>query len=397
VKASLISIADPAPAAAPGTPLLRLGFRPFYLLAAAFAAIAIPLWLLQWSGQLAPHASMPALLWHAHEMIFGFAAAVITGFLFTAVRNWTGQPTPQGAALAGFSLLWLAGRVAPWLLAANWAALIDLSFLPAVALALALPLWRSGNRRNYFVPLLLLGLAAINAWFYRAASLGDPLKPLTAALGLITVLETVIAGRVVPMFTRNAVAGVRQFRLEWLERVIAPLTAIAFVAIIALPQHALTAVLAATAALLHGLRLWGWGALATRHKPMLWVLHLAYCWLVAGFAGAALAALGLLPWLAVLHMFGVGAMGGLMTGMMTRTALGHTGRMLTVGRLEIIAYACLPIAALLRVLPLLLPVLAAHYQVWMFASATCWSTAFIAYLIKYTPWLTQPRIDNKPG
>src|SRR5450631_1275286 len=148
--------------------ILSLGFRTMYLLAGAFAAISIPLWVAQYAGVIAPGSAYGGSLWHAHEMIFGFALAVIVGFLFTAGRNWSGQPTPTGIALAAVAALWLGARVlalTPW---RGLAGAFDVAFALAAAVGLAVPLWRARNARNYFFVALLVAIAALNAGFHLA-------------------------------------------------------------------------------------------------------------------------------------------------------------------------------------------------------------------------------------
>ncbi len=204
------SIEEPAARAPRGFALWQLGFRPFYLLASAFAALSVALWALEYSGRL-PAGYLAAPLRHGHEMIFGFALAVVAGFLFTAVRNWTGEPTPTGAHLAAIVALWVAARVAmvlpwPWL-----AAVLNTAFPLAVAASIAIPLARSGNRRNFFLVALLAG-AALAVLMVHLSAMG--IVPWTAgaasvqaSLDLVLFLVVVIAGRVMPMFTNNAIPG----------------------------------------------------------------------------------------------------------------------------------------------------------------------------------------------
>ncbi|MDP9140227.1 MAG: NnrS family protein, partial [Pseudomonadota bacterium] len=200
--------------------LWRNGFRPFYLLASVFAALSIALWALQFAGVLArPYLSGP--LWHAHEMLFGFALAVVVGFLFTAARTWTNQPTPAGATLAAFAVLWVAGRVlvlTPW----GWAAaVVNIAFLLAAAVALAIPFLASNNRRNYFfVGLLLLLAAAVAAVHLAQLHLVALPSWLGVQIGLDIVLfiMSVMGGRVIPMFTNNGVPGARATRHALIEK-----------------------------------------------------------------------------------------------------------------------------------------------------------------------------------
>lgn len=379
-------------------PLLRLGFRPFYLLAALFAALAVPLWAATLLGYVTIGLAVPPLLWHAHELLFGFATAVVIGFLLTAGKAWTGLPTPRGAALGALALLWLAARLsafgAPYLVYA----LLDIALLPLVAGIFGRVLWRARNRRNLPLAGVLGTLAAANIVFHLAV-LGivevDPVRALHAALSLIVVIECVIAGRVVPAFTANATPGLSikaQPRLTQaaLATVVVGLGFWVFGA-----PALLTAITLAVAAILQLLRQWHWQPLVTRGRPILWILHLSHAWLPVGFLLLAAAQMGVVPVSAGVHALAVGATGGLIIGMLTRTARGHTGRPLQVSRLEVAAYALVLGAAVCRaILPLVLPQLFLHLIV---GAATAWSAAFLIYLFIYTPWLTSTRLDGKDG
>jgi len=387
-----------------------LGFRPFYLLAAVFAATAIPLWVFVHLGRVT--LPLPGIWWHAHEMIFGFAAAVIVGFLLTAGRNWTGLPTPTGTRLAGLALptptgtrlaglalLWLAGRLAMALEGGAWAALVDAAFLPLAAVILARLLWRRNQSpRNYFVPLLVGALAVANGAFHLARLdmlAVDPLRLLHAALGLVVVLETVIAGRVTPGFTAAAIKGVRQWRSAKLDVATIALTLLTLTAWLLDLPAGLVVPLAVLAVAAHAVRAWGWNPWAARREPLLWILHLAYAWIPIGLALVAAAELQWVPASAPIHAFGIGSTGGLIIGMITRTAIGHTGRGMKVGAGETAAYALVLLAALARELTLVfLPTLA---LAGIHAAAALWSLAFLIYLFRYAPWLLRPRIDGQPG
>lgn len=241
--------------------MLALGFRPFYLLAAALASLAIPIWLLEYAGILGLRGYLSGLAWHAHEILYGFAVAVITGFLFTAVRNWTGQPTPTGGTLLALAALWTGARVLLPLGPGAVAALIDLAFLPAVAAAIAIPLRRSGNRRNYFFVALLLLLAAANALFH-AVQLGhlelSERTPLHVALFVVTFIVAVMGGRVIPSFTANAIPGVHTERRPWLEKASLAALAAALACVLWIPRSGLTVLLCATASALQLWRLMLW-------------------------------------------------------------------------------------------------------------------------------------------
>lgn len=401
----------PPPSAAPRSdwPLLRLGFRPFYLGAAAFAALSVPLWVAMFTGHMTPAWQMPPLFWHAHEMLFGFAAAVIAGFLLTATKAWTGLPTPRGVALGALAFLWLAARLAAVAAAENFSwygvfALLDLLLLPLVALVLLRVLLRAGNRRN--LPLVgLLFLLSLANFFFHAALLQwmdvSPLRALYGALALIVMIECVMAGRVVPAFTANATPGLRMNLNPRLERATLAVTALALGLWVLVPQWSIPgAVSLGLAAVLHLLRQWQWHPWVTFKRPILWILHAAYAWIALGLGLLALAQLGELighrvSVSAAVHALAVGATGGLIIGMITRTARGHTGRPLQVSRAEVIAYSLVMVAALLRVLvPIAVPQAFVHALI---CAAAAWSVAFAIYLWIYIPWLTQPRLDGKDG
>jgi uncharacterized protein involved in response to NO len=400
--ATLTLIAEPSTTRAEvqpgGWPLFRLGFRPFYLGAALFAMLAIPGWVAALSGLVALPTKMPPLLWHAHEMLFGFAVAVIVGFLLTAGKAWTGLATPRGATLAAMAGLWLAAR-----LAALWApypvyALLDMALLPWVAVVLIRLLLRSGNRRNLPLAGMLVLLATANTSFHAAAWGVLPLNPLGAlhaGLALIVMIECVMAGRVIPAFTMSALPGRTLQAQPRLAQAALATTALALAAWVLLPPNRITALGLALAAALHAKRLWHWQPWCTRARPILWVLHAAYAWLPLGLALLAAAQLGAVAASAGIHALAVGATGGLIIGMLTRTARGHTGRPLKVSHLELAAYLLVAGAAVARAIgPLLL---SAQTATWLVVAAAAWASAFALYLWVFAPWLLATRLDGKDG
>ena len=378
-----------------GWPLLRLGFRPFYLGAAAFAALAVPLWVAAWFGQITLSTALAPMLWHGHEMLFGFAVAVIIGFLLTAGQAWTGLATPRGPALGGLVALWLAARVAA--LTAPYAiyAALDMALLPLVAALLTRLLLRSGNHRNLPLALILLLLALANGAFHLAA-LGltaiNPLMALHAGLALVVMVLCVMAGRVVPAFTKAATPGMI-LPPPKLERWTMTLTALGLAGWVFAPTGLATAAVLGLAAALHLRRQWAWQPWLTRSRPILWILHAGYAWIAVGLGLLALAQLGLVSESAGLHALTVGATSGLIIGMITRTARGHTGRSLQAGKAETSAYALVMAAALLRSL---LPIFGLHSPA-LLGAAMAWSSAFVIYLYVYTPWLLAARVDGRDG
>lgn len=389
------SATAPAPQ---GWPLFRLGFRPFYLGAAAYGMLAVPLWVAMLLGQVPLNPTVSPVLWHAHEMLFGFAAAVIVGFLLTAGKAWTGLGTPRGAPLAALALLWLAARLAALLAPYAVYAVLDVLLLPLVAAILVELLLRARSRRNLPLGLVLVLLALANLAFHGAV-LGvldiPPVRALHAGLALVVMIECVIAGRVIPAFTMSALPGLKLQVPRRLEAAALASTAVALALWVLAPQGPVTAVAFIGAAALHGLRLWQWRPLRTRVRPILWVLHLAYAWLPIGFVLLALAQMGAIGLSAGVHALAVGATGGLIIGMITRTARGHTGRPLRASRLEVAAYGLVTGAAVLRVaMPLVLP---QQRTLWLIVAAMAWSAAFGLYLVVFTPWLVMTRLDGKDG
>lgn len=374
----------------------RLGFRPFYLLAAAFSAIAIPLWVARYFGALASWPQID-LNWHMHEMVFGFAVAVIVGFLFTAARAWTKLWTPRRAGLAGFALLWLAGRLAMLSGIAWLGAVVDLLFLPLAALALFGVFARAGNKRNYFLVGLLGILSLLNLLFHLSVAGLVPLSPIAAieaAILVVVIIELTIGGRVIPMFTTNGAPGTKPVVHPRRDQIGMLLTALACMAWVVGAPGPLTAALALAAGSSLAVRLLGWQPHRTLRVPLLWIMHLSYAWIPVGFFLLALAALQLVPASAAFHALAVGSMAGLIMGMMTRTTLGHTGRPLRAGKMETAMFVLIQAGAFARVAAALVPDL---YRMGIMLAGTAWGAAFLLYLVVYAPYLMQPRIDGKEG
>jgi uncharacterized protein involved in response to NO len=384
-----------APSPSAGPSLFALGFRPFYLLAAAFAAVSVPLWIAALAGLPVP--PRIDMAWHMHEMVFGFAVAVVVGFLYTAGFNWTKLWTPRGGHLAAIAGVWVAGRAAMLAAPPLPAALVDAVFLPLAAFPLYRVLKRSGNRRNMFL-VGLLGMLALVNLLYHAAALGwlamNPLRPIHAAIMLVVVMEVAIGGRVIPMFTANAVPGTRPVQNARRDKAAMLLTVLAGAAWSGGAPAPIVAVLAVFAAVGQGARLAGWQPQRTWRNPLLWILHLSYAWIPCGFALLAFAQYGVGTEGAALHLLTVGSLAGLVIGMITRTALGHTGRALKAGRGETLMFVLVQAAVLARFAAAVVP--AARMPLLVLA-AGCWSAGFAAYLFKYLPYLTSPRADGREG
>lgn len=377
-----------------------LGFRPFFLGGSLFALVALLLWAGVLAGVLAPTPPGGMLAWHRHEMLYGFAAAIVAGFLLTAVQNWSGIPGLSGRALQGLFLLWLLGRASWFLpLPADLLVLVEGSFLPLVALCLARPIVQRRLRNNYPIVGLVLLIAACQ-WLTLAGWLRqDELwqrRGVFAGLWLVTAMMTVLGGRVIPMFTRRGLGNMTAAPARpWLDRACLLLSVavpLAFATGLADTPRTSLAVLFFALFALHSTRLALWHDRGLWRVPLLWSLHLAYAWIALACLGMALwhAGVKLNPSL-VTHALTVGAMTGLILAMMARVSLGHTGRPLQVPTSIAWAFALMQLATLARVvLPLFTPL-------GISLSALCWSLALLLFIRHYLPILLRPRADGMPG
>lgn len=391
---------EPQGATAPprGFALWALAFRPFYLLASSFAALSVLLWIAAYTGY------WPAIygrnpVWHAHEMVYGFTTAVIVGFLFTAGRNWSNQPTPTGRLLMALALLWVMGRVlvfTPWVLAS---AVVNAAFPIAAGLLLGIPLARAENRRNYFfvVLLLVIGLAELAVNLAQAGVFLLPARAsLQVALDVVLFILAVMGGRVIPMFTNNGVPGTQASRRPWLERTALGSIIVLFAADLwgVVPPLVMVAILV-VATVAHAARLGLWQPWRTLRTPLVWILHVGYAWVVVHLAMRALAQFYIVTGSLATHALTIGAIGSLTIGMMTRTAKGHTGRPLKATSTEVVAYLLVEAAAIVRVFGgLFFP---PHYVTTVVVAGLAWAAAFALYAVLYWPVLSRPRLDGKPG
>ena len=380
-----------------GFALWNLGFRPFYLLASIFSAISVLLWAAQVSGYLTS-AYLQGPVWHGHEMLFGYTVAVITGFLLTAVRAWTGQPTASGVPLMALAALWVCGRVLVLTPLAMTAAVVNAAFPVAVAVAIGIPLLRSRNVRNYFFIALLLVLGALLLVVHLALLERVELSPrlgLQLALDVVLFIMVVMGGRVIPMFTNNGVPGAGAKRHSWVEKCALGTVLVLFVADVLQLSQTFIAVIALIGAMAHGVRLFLWQSWRTLRTPLVWILHAAYAWIVVHLVLRGLSALDLLAGSYAVHALTTGAIGGLTLGMMTRTARGHTGRPLIADGFELAMFVLIQIAALVRVFGgMVSPALHLPY---IQVSSVLWAAAFGLYAVRYWPVLTRSRLDGNPG
>ena len=381
--------------------LFALGFRPFFLLGGLFAIFAVALWLPTFVGWFPLNSYYGQIGWHSHEMIFGYTAAVIAGFLLTAVRNWTEMTTAQGWSLAALTLVWCFGRILPFfplVLPPVLIALVDLSFLPALMVAIGVPLARRGERRNFvFLPLIaFLWLANLLIHLEILGVMSNLAhRAVLVSLDLVVLLIVVMGGRVIPFFTERALEGVQIKRwraIEWL----AILGVIAFtLAEFLFIDPRIIGLFAGIAAIANGIRLGGWYSHRLWPVPLLWVLHLGYGWVVAGLLLKTGSALGVVPPQFTLHAFALGAIGVLTMGMMARVSLGHTARPLKVGNGMAIAFTAINLAAVTRGL---LPILYPQWFVQLVVlGGVLWLAGFAIFTFVYAPILMQPRLDGRAG
>lgn len=388
----------------PRTPplLLAFAFRPFFLLAALWAAVSLAMWIAALNGLPVPMQVDAA--WHAHELLFGVVAAAATGFVLTAVATWTGTPPIAGRVLLALILLWIAGRLVLLVpgLPTGLVASVNVLFLPAVAVALLSRLVPAGNRRNYPLALILLLFALAQAAWHLAAA-GEPsiahLAGTEAGMLCVAALISLIGGRITPAFTRNAlrrIGGAENVRdRPTLETANVALLVLAVIAVLA-SAPAVAAGLTLAAAAAAAARMVTWNGLRVLSEPLLWILHLAWLWLVValllkGLAGLGLAIAPTLWW----HVLGAGAIGTILMGVMTRVCLGHTGRALVLPRGAVALYVLISLAALTRLAAALAPV-----DLWMpllVFSGSAWILAWLGFLLIFAPILLSPRPDGRPG
>jgi uncharacterized protein involved in response to NO len=362
------------------TGLFSAGFRPFFLLAAAWAAIAVPVWLAAYVHGYALRGPLPALFWHGHEMVFGFGFAAVAGFLLTAIPNWTGRLPVRGMALAGLASLWLAGRIA---MLVPGAALLDLAFPAALIAVVARELIAGRNWRNLPMLVALALLFSGNAMVHLHALGIAYLAADGIRLGIATLcmLIALVGGRIVPSFTRNWLAKARLAPPApegALDRIALVVTLIALAAWVGRAPFSSWLLVAAGLAL--AARLSRWRGLSTVREPLLFILHVGYGWLALG-----LILLGLDPGSsAALHALTVGAIGTMTLAVMTRASLGHTGRALVADRATLAIYGLVTLAALLRVAS---PFGGAQAGLVTSLAGVAWSAAFATFALHYGTFL----------
>jgi len=386
-----------------GPLLFSAGFRPFFLAAALWAALAVPLWLVAFAGAADLPTALTPVLWHVHEMVFGYGAATVAGFLLTAIPNWTGRMPLQGRPLEGLVLLWLAGRIAVLFsgrIGPGPAAILDLAF-PAVFLGVvAREIIAGRNWRNLPMLAALVSLFFGNLLVHLEALGLAETGALGNRLGLATLLMLIsfVGGRIIPSFTHNWLAksepkSAAPAPFDGLDRVVLAVTAVALATWVFLPDAAVSSWVELVAGIALGARLARWRGGATLREPLLWILHLGYGWLALGFLLLALNGFEpVIPSTAALHALTVGAIGTMTLAVMTRASLGHTGRPLVAGRGTTAIYVLVETAAVLR---LLAPLDADSYLLLLSLAGAAWSGAFGLFVLCYFRALTLARVRDE--
>ncbi len=395
-----LNIAPTPPPKVQGYAPFALGFRPFFVLAGVGGALLLLFWVAAWRGRFPVGDYYGLLGWHSHEMLFGYAAAVIAGFLLTAVRNWSGIDTLSGGPLAALAGVWLAGRLlalAPGLTPPLAVALVDLAFLPLLAAALTGPLMKGKRKINrLFLPLLgAMTLANVLVHLEALGLAQTAARGTGLMLNLILLLVVIVGGRVIPFFAEVAVAGAKPTSNPRVEQFSFGALLLLILVELLYPQDWLLGPLAFAVAVTQALRLRQWHAKGIWSIPILWVLFTGYAWLVLGFLLKGLAAAGFMAPNQVLHALTVGGIGVLTLGMMARVSLGHTGRAMRSSKWINLAFVLLNLAALSRVFgPLLLP---SRYSMWIDLSGGLWILSFVIFAVVYIPILVRARVDGRPG
>jgi uncharacterized protein involved in response to NO len=381
-----------------GPVIFSAGFRPFFLLAALWAAISVPLWLLIFAGEVQLASALLPSVWHVHEMVFGYGAAVVAGFLLTSIPNWTGRMPLQGRPLATLVALWIAGRVAVLVstqIGAVSAAILDLAFPVLFLAAVAREIVAGRNWRN--LPMLgaLTALLAGNCLIHLEAIGISGTANIGNRIGVATLLMLIsfVGGRIVPSFTRNWLARERPeiaapAPFDTIDRIVLGLVAVTLLVWLLARESSVAPWTELVGGLAVAVRLARWRGRATLREPLLWVLHLGYGWLSLGFLLLAFNGFRpVMPETTALHALTVGAIGTMTLAVITRASLGHTGRPLAAGKATTAIYALVTMAAAAR---LLAPLTEDHYLAMLAMSGAAWSSAYALFVLTYASALMRP-------
>ena len=378
--------------------IFQNSFRPFFIAAGIWATLAVPFWLLNYFGIMIVIDNFNILLWHQHEILYGFVAAAIAGFILTAIPNWTGRLPIKNKPLAILVFLWILGRVG-FLTTAIFGtittSLMDLPFLIVLVLVIMREIVSGKNWRNLPVIILIsfftLGNILVHLQIHEiidSAELGIRLSTF-----VLSILLALIGGRIVPSFTRNWLA---QNKANKFPRPFGNIDKISLISLVVfvfaqviIPHHQATSLLALLAGLLHGIRFIRWKVWMTLTEPLIWILHVGYMWLcvalvLIGFSGLT----DFVPYTSSYHALTVGAFSTMILAVMTRASLGHTGRTIkaTLGTTTIFIF--ITIAAILRVYE---PFINESGTLILSLSGIFWTLSFALFIFIYFPILTQPR------
>lgn len=376
--------------------LWSLGFRPFYLLAAVWAVMTLPLSVFVILGDMVPFQRLDPISWHMHEMLFGYAAAVIAGFLLTAVQNWTGLATPKGRPLQALVLLWVMGRVGMALGDSSLLSFTDLFFLPVLALIILRLLLKAGNKRNLPVVGILIFLSLVNVAFHLSVHEQTDLttnQTIYVGLGVLATLMTLIGSRIIYAFTKNARVDLNIIQRPLGEKLFL-IFVVLFLGALFINGPSLPVTLSGFGLVITGLvRMQGWKSHKMLGTPLLWILHIGFLWILTGVAFIALDPLIDIDLVVyAVHAITIGAMGSLTLGMMTRSTLGHTGRALNHSKVTYLSYLLINLSAVVRIFPdLIWP---EFHQTYIYFSALCWVFVFGLFLVEYTPMLIKKRLTQ---
>lgn len=382
-----------------GPALFSYGFRPFFLLSSIYAGLAILVWLPVFMGELSLTTAFVPRDWHVHEMLYGFLPAVITGFLFTAIPNWTGRLPLRGRPLMFLVALWLVGRVCVTFSAqTGWLAamLVDCSFLLLVAAATAREIVAGRKWHNLSVVATIIVLFAGNVGFHLEAHLeGAADISIRLGIAVVILLISLIGGRIIPSFTRNWLAkqtpGQLPVSFGRFDMLTVAVSTLALVSWIVQPAGRWTAYALALAGVLHLIRLGRWAGYRTGRERLLLILHVGYAFVPIGFLLNACGAFGVVPEGAGIHAWMAGAAGIMTLAVMSRATLGHTGQQLTASVATQAIYASIIVAVVARICAILEP---SHSVPLLHVAAFAWAAAFLGFAVCYGPVLIG--FDKRP-
>jgi uncharacterized protein involved in response to NO len=383
--------------------LFDLGFRPFFLGAGLYAVISVALWMLIMGFGLPVELAIPALSWHAHEMLYGYSMAIIAGFLLTAVRNWTERQTPTGLLLFVIFLFWLLARIMP-VFAFAWAvplmAFFDLLFAVSLIVAISIPVIQARAWRQLAIIGKVVFLLIGNICFYAGLfGLWDNGVHFGLYFGLYLIIALILTmlRRLIPFFTERGVGySVTLTNRRWLDISSVIIFLVFFVCDLFFYAPRIAAASALILFVLHGIRFYGWYTPGILRKPLLWSLYAGYGFIIIGFPlYAAAVFLNVTPFAAT-HAFAYGGIGIITLSMISRVSLGHTGRDIHAApRFLATVLILLVLGALIRVFPVLIS--PAHYTLYIVVSQLLWMLSFGGFVWIYAPILMRPRVDGQPG